>query len=140
MLPNVLENITHYESLNAYKIGYLKDERFRFYNPFDLGVMKNIAEFCHLSRNWYFVSSHINWTRMSTYYYCLMDIPNHPLRVKGLQYLQSKESESKQRTNDTHMEVCTCPKCGNQLYCPAGAVSLKCTCGHVFSVSVLSVC
>ena len=45
-----------------------------------------------------------------------MDIPNHPLRVKGLQYLQSKDSESKQRTNDTHMEVCTCPKCGNQMH------------------------
>lgn len=70
-----------------------------------------------------------------------MDIPNHPLRVKGLQYLQSKEStESKQKANDNHMEVCTCPKCGNQLYCPKGAVSLKCTCGHVFSVSVLYVC
>ena len=138
MLPNVLENITHYESLNAYKIGYLKDERFRFYNPFDLGIMQNIAEFCHLSRNWYFWIFCIHNCRMNTHYYCLMDIPNHPLRVKGLQFLQS--NDSKQRNNDTHMEVCTCPKCGNQLYCPVGAVSLKCTCGHVFSVSVYSVC
>lgn len=72
---------------------------------------------------------------MTTHYYCLMDIPNHPLRVKGLQFLQSKEKAAA-----ATMEVCTCPKCGNQLYCPANAVSLKCTCGYSFSVQSLCVC
>ena len=52
MLPNMLENFTHYEHANAYKIGYLKDERFRFYNPFDHGVWSNLLEFFHLSQNW----------------------------------------------------------------------------------------
>lgn len=65
--------------------------------------------------------------RMRTYYYCLMDIPNHPLRVKGLAYLQQKSDKPK-------LEVCTCPKCGIQLYRPKDAVSMKCTCGFVFSI------
>ena len=52
MIPNIFNNFTHYEQSNAYKIGYLKDERFRFYNPFDLGMMKNVGEFFHLSRDW----------------------------------------------------------------------------------------
>ena len=64
---------------------------------------------------------------MRTYYYCLMDIPNHPLRVKGLAYLQQKSNQPK-------LEVCTCPKCGIQLYRPKDAVSMKCTCGFVFSI------
>ena len=53
MVPNMLENITHFEQVNAYKIGYLKDERFRFYNPFDQGTWGNLLEFFHLSQNWY---------------------------------------------------------------------------------------
>ena len=64
MVPNVVDNLTHYESVNSYKIGYLKcalqyphsshrDDNFRFFNPFNQGVMKNIAEFFHLSTDWY---------------------------------------------------------------------------------------
>lgn len=62
MVPNVIDNLTHYESVNSYKIGYLKcvppfpltarDDNFRFFNPFNQGVMKNIAEFFHLSTDW----------------------------------------------------------------------------------------
>ena len=58
---------------------------------------------------------------MRTHYYCLMDIPNHPLRVKGLEYLQQKGSQEEKK--DAKMEICTCPKCGIQLYRPSGATS-----------------
>ena len=73
---------------------------------------------------------------MSTHYYCLMDIPNHPLRVMGLQVIQEKKEKetAKKKATTANMEICTCPKCGSQLYCPVGAISLKCTCGHIFSV------
>ena len=56
-----------------------RDDNFRFFNPFNQGVMKNIAEFFHLSTDWYYSYSLLN-CRMRTHYYCLMDIPNHPLR------------------------------------------------------------
>lgn len=29
-----------------------RDDSFRFFNPFDQGVVKNIAEFFHLSTDW----------------------------------------------------------------------------------------
>ena len=71
-----------------------------------------------------------------------MDIPNHPLRVMGLQVLDGgKEKEAlKKKAMTTNMDICTCPKCGSQLYCPVGAISLKCTCGHTFSVKSCLVC
>ena len=57
-------NITFYESVNAFKLGYMKfalslcffhrrDSRFMFYNPFDQGVFANLIEFFHGSRDWY---------------------------------------------------------------------------------------
>ena len=75
---------------------------------------------------------------MRVHYYCVMDIPNHPLRVKGLEYLQQRERKDDRK--EAKMEVCTCPKCGIQLYRPSGTVSLQCTCGYVFSVKVWCVC
>ena len=75
---------------------------------------------------------------MRVHYYCVMDIPNHPLRVKGLEYLQQRERKDDRK--EPKMEVCTCPKCGIQLYRPSGTVSLQCTCGYVFSVKVWCVC
>ena len=74
---------------------------------------------------------------MRTHYYCLMDIPNHPLRVKGLEYLQQKGGQEEKK--DAKMEICTCPKCSIQLYRPSGATTLQCTCGYVFSVKLSSV-
>ena len=68
------------------------------------------------------------------HYYCVMDIPNHPLRVKGLEYLQQRERKDDRK--EAKMEVGTCPKCGIQLYRPSGTVSLQCTWGYVFSVKV----
>lgn len=132
LIPNVLENLTEYESINAYKIGYLKleidhliicrDDNFRFFNPFNHGTIRNCMEFFHLSIDW-----------MRTHYYCLMDIPDHPLRVKGLAYLQQKSEKSK-------MDICTCPKCGTQLYRPKDVDSMKCTCGYVFPIKDGSSC
>lgn len=63
MIPSVIDNLTHYESVNSYKIGYLKCALPRrahrvetttsaFSTPFNQGVMKNIAEFFHLSTDW----------------------------------------------------------------------------------------
>lgn len=134
-MPNVIDNITEYESMNAYRIGYLKlemdrkliyrDDSFRFFNPFDHGIIRNCMEFFHLSTDWWGFENDISY-RMSTFYYCLMDIPDHPLRVKGLAYLQQKSEKTK--------ETCACPKCGTQLDRPKEGVILQCTCGFVFSI------
>lgn len=99
-----------------------RDDNFRFFNPFNHGTIRNCMEFFHLSIDW-----------MQTHYYCLMDIPDHPLRVKGLAYLQQKSERSK-------MDICTCPKCGTQLYRPKDVDSMKCTCGYVFSIKEGSSC
>ena len=99
--------------------------------------MKNIAEFFHLSKDWSIWRISVT-RRMRVHYYCVMDIPNHPLRVKGLEYLQQRERKDDRK--EAKMEVCTCPKCGIQLYRPSGTVSLQCTCGYVFSVKVWCVC
>ena len=63
MIPNVCRNITFYESVNSFKLGYMKyfylafsviarDSRFVFYNPFDQGVFANAIEFFHGGRDW----------------------------------------------------------------------------------------